>query len=489
MSMQAQPITEGLLSDDHTIEPKTLNEALASVHSREWKAATDSEYQSLIENDTWELVELPADRTAIRCKWVFKTKCGSDGTVDRYKGRLIAKGYAQRFGVDYDETFSPVVRFSSIRALLAVAVVNDMLVHQMDVVTAFLNGTLEEEIYMQQPEGYIQPGSDHLVCKLKKSLYGLKQSPRCWNTTLTEFLESINFKRNVADPCIFVRMESGNPTIVAVYVDDLIVLTKALERMNGTKKSLAEQFKMKDLGEIHYYCLGINIQRNEDKKCFIMHQKQYILAVVEKYGLSEANTVATPADDNVQLKKDDGISKVVDHTNYQSMVGSLLYASVATRPDITHAVGAVSKYCSKPNETHLTAVKRILRYLKGTAEFCLKFTKSGNGGLIGYADADWAGDLDDRHSTTGYVFLMAGGSVSWLSKKQPIVALSTAEAEYVALSMTTQEAVWLRRFLSDLTTAEDQKPTVGKIIKEKLLLLRIQWHMQGPSTLTSATIM
>ena len=196
-------ITEGLLSDDHAIEPKTLNEAFASVHSREWKAAADSEYQSLIENDTWEIVvELPADRTAIGCKWVFKTKCGSDGTVDRYKGRLVAKGYAQRFGVDYDETFSPVVRFSSIRALLAFAVENDMLVHQTDVVTAFLNGTLEEEIYMQQPEGYIQPGSDHLVCKLKKSLYGLKQSPRCWNTTLTEFLESINFKRNVADPCI-----------------------------------------------------------------------------------------------------------------------------------------------------------------------------------------------------------------------------------------------------------------------------------------------
>ena len=284
-------------------------------------------------------------------------------------------------------------------------------------------------------------------------------------------------------------MESGNPTIVAVYVDDLIVLTKALERMNRTKKSLAEQFKMKDLGEIHYR-LGINTQRNEDKKCFIMHQKQYILAVVEKYGLSEANTVATPADVNVQLKKDDGISKVVDPTNYKSMVGSLLYASVATHPDITHAVGAVSKYCSKPNETHLTAVKRILRYLKGTAGFCLKFTKSGNGDLVGYADADWAGDLDDRHSTTGYVFLMAGGSVSWLSKKQPIVALSTAEAEYVALSMTTRKQFGSDVFFLILQQLKiKSQQLLWKIIKEQLLLLRIQWHMQGPSTLTSATIM
>ena len=379
--------------------------------------------------------------------------------VHRYKGRLVAKGYAQKYGVDYDETFSPLVRFSSIRALLAFAVQNDVLVHQMDVVTAFLNGTLKEEIYMQQPEGYAQPGSEHLVCKLKRSLYGLKQSPRCWNSSFTEFLEFIGFEQNTADPCVFARTKGDDFTVVAVYVDDLIVIAKTLDKMNGVKGSLAERFEMKDLGEIHY-CLGISIERDEERKCIWMHQRQYILAMIEKYGLSQAKTVATPADMSVQLKKDDGVSKEVDHTIYQSMVGSLLYSAVATRPDIAQAVGVVSKFSSKPNAAHLTAVKRILRYLKGTADLSLKFVKSCNGSLIGYSDSDWAGDVDDRHSTTGNLFQMAEGPISWLSKKQPIVALSTSEAEYVALSAATQEAVWLRRFLSGLEVAELEPTTI-----------------------------
>lgn len=324
-----------------------------------------------------------------------------------------------------------------------------MLVHQMDVVTAFLNGKLEEEIYMEQPEGYAQPGNEHLVCKLKKSLYGLKQSPRCWSTTLTEFLDSIKFNQNAADPCVLIRVKGEDVTIVAVYVDDLIIIAKDLDQMNEVKRNLTTQFKMKDLGKIHY-CLGIRIEYDENNKCIWIHQKQYILAIINKFGLSQAKTVATPADVSVQLKKDDGVSKEVNPTHYQSMVGSLLYASTATRPDIAYAVGLVSRFCSKPSEAHLTAIKRILRYLKGTANFALKFEKSVDGDLIGLSDADWAGDQDDHHSTTGNLFLMAGGPVSWLSKKQAIVALSTSEAEYVALSAATQEVVWLRRLLADL---------------------------------------
>ena len=444
---------------DTSLEPSSLTEALSSIHAREWKAAADAEYQSLVENGTWELVELPVGRTPIKCKWVFKIKRGSDGSVDRFKGRLVAKGYAQQYGVDYDETYSPVVRFSSVRVLLAFAMDNDLLVHQMDVVSAFLNGTLEEEIYMEQPEGYMQPGTETLVCKLKRSLYGLKQSPRCWNTTLTGYLEGIGLCRNAADPCVFVQLVDGVPTIIAVYVDDLILLTKTLEEMNAIKQALSERFRMTDLGKIHYI-LGMTIEWDADGKWLIIHQKQYVLDVVEKYRLSEANTVATPADVHVQLKKDDGCSKLVDATRYQSMVGSLLYMAVATRPDIAQAVGAVAKFCSRPSEAHLTAVKRILRYLKGTANLGLKFMKSESGELTGYSDADWAGDVDERRSTTGNLFLMSGAPVSWLSKKQTVVALSTSEAEYVALSMAAQEAVWLRRFLSDLTTTELGIPTI-----------------------------
>ena len=324
----------------------------------------------------------------------------------------------------------------------------------MDVVTAFLNGTLEETVYMQQPDGYVQQGNQHLVRKLNKSLYGLKQSPRCWNHVFTEFMKSIGFTQSSADPCIYVR-SADTLSIVAAYVDDLIMATRTDEEMQEVKQQLQSQFKMKDMGELRY-CLGITISYHQSDKIIEMHQKQYILKMLERYSLTDAKCVSTPADPNVKLCKDDGVSKPVDPILYQSMVGSLLYVAIATRPDISHAVGTVSKYNSAPTEAHLTAVKRILRYLKGSLDVTLKYEENGNDQVVGFSDADYAGDLDDRHSTSGNVFLMSSGPISWFSKKQPFVTLSTAEAEYVALSMATQEAVWIRRLLSDLTVTQDQ---------------------------------
>ena len=376
-------------------EPRTMEEALASNQAKEWKAAADSEYESLMENQTWELMELPHGRKPVGCKWVFKVKCRNDGRVERFKGRLVAKGYVLKYGL--------------------------------------------EELYMQQPDGYIKPGEEHLVCKLKKSIYGLKQA-------FQEYMNSIGFNQSGADPCVYIRTAS-TMTIVAVYVDDLILITKTVEEMQEVKKSLAAQFKMKNMGELHY-CLGVSIEQDKDRKCLWMHQKQYIQNMLEKHELTEAKTVSTPADPSIKFEKDDGVSKGVDQTTYQSIVGSLLYAAIATRPDIAQAVGVVSKFNSKPTEAHLTAVKRILRYLKGTADQALKYEKSEDGSRL---PSRWsAGDLDERHSMTGNLFLMAGGPISWASKKQATVALSTSEAEYVALSSATQEAIWLRRLLTDL---------------------------------------
>ena len=211
-------------------EPSTIQEAKSSDHAAEWKVATDAEYNSLIENKTWKLVELPPDRKAIGCKWVFKVKHDVDGKVERFKARLVAKGYAQKYGIDYDEIFSPAVRFSSIRFLIAFAVQHDMLVHQMDVETAFLNGKLGEEIYMQQPEGYVKPGEKYLVCKLEKSLYGLKQSSRCWNKAFRESVEKIGFTQATADPCVFIR-KKDTLTIIAIHVDDLMILAESILEM------------------------------------------------------------------------------------------------------------------------------------------------------------------------------------------------------------------------------------------------------------------
>ena len=440
-------------------EPDTFKQAMESSLADEWYSAASQEYDSLLENETWDLVELPQGKATIGCRWVFKTKHKSDGSIDWFKGRLVAKGYAQQHGIDYNEVFSPVVRFPSVRTLLAYGVQRGMKIHQMDVVTAFLNGNIKEDIYMAQPEGFVVEGKEHLVCKLRKSIYGLKQSPRCWNSVLDSHLKSIGFSQSTADQCVYIRNQPDKTkTIIAVYVDDLIILSDSDSEMDNIKYALAQRFRMKDLGPLHY-CLGISIEQGDGQVA--IHQKQYIQSILHRFGLEEANTVATPADVNVKLCKDDTTSNAVDPKLYQAMVGCLLYAAIATRPDICQAVGAVSKYNSEPSEAHLTAVKRIYRYLKGTADQKLIYRKaSKNTDIVCYSDADWAGDVDSRRSTTGNVFLLAGGPVSWLSKRQGLVAVSTAEAEYVALFHAAQEGVWLQKLLSDITHQQQQGLTI-----------------------------
>ena len=398
--------------NSQTIEPKNIVEAL---EQEDWKTAANAEYSSLIENDTWDLVDLPEGRKPVECKWILKIKRGSDGSIKRYKARLVAKGFFQKHGTDYDETFAPVIRYSSIRTLIAYAVQNNMKIDQMDVVTAFLNSKLEEDTYMTQPEGYVKPGEEKKVCKLKRSLYGLKQSPRCWNMAFKEHMKSINLKPSTAYPCIFVRKEkTGEVSIIVVYVDDLIVVAKTDKRMQEIKESLTSKFKMKDLGRLQH-CLRITVEDDNSGSCLWLHQKPYISSMLDIFGLAEAKTVSTPANFSAKLRKDDDTSKMADPTLYQSMVGSPLYAAMGTRPDIAQAVGAASKFSSNPSEAHMTAVKRILRF-KGNINLGLKYEKSENSVLIGYSDADWAGDLDDRHSTSGNLFLMAGGAISWFSK-------------------------------------------------------------------------
>uniref|UniRef100_A0A1X7STM5 Reverse transcriptase Ty1/copia-type domain-containing protein n=1 Tax=Amphimedon queenslandica TaxID=400682 RepID=A0A1X7STM5_AMPQE len=277
-------------------DPVGIEEALESKLSQHWKEAADSEYQSLMDNETWELVELPSRHKPVGCKWVFKTKRDCNGKVEWYKARLVAKGYTQKHGVDYDETFSPVVQYSSIRALLAFAV--------------------------QNKTGYVREGKEQLVCKLKKSFYGLKQSSRCWNTVFKNHMESINFNQCSAEPCIFVRRGGKDLSITAVYVDDLIVITSTPQLMKNIKGDLAARFRMKDLGNLHH-CLGMTIDYDEEEGCLWLHQRQYISSLLERYGLSEAKVSATPAYTNVKLVKEDG-SNPVDPVKYQSMVVSAL---------------------------------------------------------------------------------------------------------------------------------------------------------------------
>ena len=258
----------------HITEPRSFEEALNGEHAIHWNEAVAEEMNALCKNNTWEVVELPEKKNTVGCRWLFKIKYNKDGVAERFKPRLVAKGYAQKHGIDYDEIFSPVVRFSSIRMLLAASLKRDMHIHQMDIQTAFLNEHLKEEIYMMQPEGSIQPGQEHWVCELKKSLYGLKQSPKCWNELLHSFLISIGFCQADADPCVYVKEERGL-IILVVYVDDLIIALEFKNKLHDVKKYFASQFKMKDMGELHY-CLGVTIEQDHANDCIWMHQQQYV---------------------------------------------------------------------------------------------------------------------------------------------------------------------------------------------------------------------
>ena len=373
-------------------------------------------------NDVWELTELPKGRKAVGSKWVFKAKTDVDGQVERYKARLVPQGFSQKFGTDYDETFCPVVKMEFVRTLIATAVQRGLQLHQVDVATAFLNGELEEEVYMRQPEGFVIPGQEHLVCRLKRSIYGLKQSPRCWNTVLDNHLKKMGFVQTDTDPCVY-RASGGEPFFLGVYVDDIVLATRNSKRLAKVKRELAERFDIKDMGKLHHF-LGMKIVQDEATGNVWIGQSAYTESLLKKFGMDEAKPVATPVDTSTKLVKatDDDMS--FDQHQYQSAVGSLMYLSVATRPDITYAVSNVAKFSAEPTTSHWTAVKRIMRYLRGTTHLGLLFSSKAMGDCVGYSDADWGGDLDDRKSTSGYVFQISGGPVSWRSKKQTCVACS-----------------------------------------------------------------
>lgn len=433
-------------------EPQTFEEAISRPDSKKWEQAAQKEYDSILKNKTWNLVDLPPGRKAIGCKWVFKIKYNAAGDIERYKARLVAKGYSQTQGIDFNETFAPVAKFTSIRILLALAAKHDLEMHQMDVNTAFLNGDLKEEIYMQQPEGFIQAGQEDKVCKLQRSIYGLKQAGRSWYDKIDASLSDMGLTRAHADNCVYYRNKNGTIIIVAIYVDDLLILANNMTALHNLKAEISQRFDMKDLGEVHF-CLGIQVFRNRHERSIRISQAKYVENILKRFNMLESKPIGTPLDANYKLTKEmspvsEKEAEEMRSVPYQSAIGSLMYAMLGTRPDIAYAVGAVSQYCSNPGRGHWTAVKRIFRYLKGTRNYALEY--KGSGHLVGYSDADWAGNVDDRRSTTGYTFLIAGGAVSWSSKKQPTVALSTTEAEYMALSHATKEAVWIQRFLAEI---------------------------------------
>ena len=456
-------ISESLTVENE--EPQSMKEALDGKNSGKWKEAFDAEYSSLINNETWELVPPPLDANIVGSKWVLKVKRDANGNINRYKARLVAQGYSQVKGVDYDEVFSPVARNTSVRSLLALANAHDLEIHQMDVKTAFLNGSLDCEIYMSQPEGFVDPDRPNHVCKLKKSIYGLKQSARCWNITLDEYLKSVGYHKSNADGCIYVKsVKEANDrisfVILGVYVDDIIPVSNNPVLLKAEKAALCERFEMVDQGEIHYL-LGMSIKRDRECRTLTISQTNYVEKVLRKFGMENCKPISTPLELGRKFQQLSQGDEPFNVQTYQQAIGCLTYMSTATRPDIAAAVGVLSQYMSRPSKDHWIGVKRVLRYLKGTLMYGLKFSAhEEEPELFGYSDADWAGDVDTRRSTSGYVFQIGSSTVSWSSKKQTTVAKSSTEAEYVALSSATQEAVWLRSLMGDLGRQMDAPTTI-----------------------------
>ena len=366
------------------------------------------------------------------------------------------KGYSQRQGIDFDEVFARVVRFESIRILIAIAAQEGWTLHHFDVKFAFLNGEIEEELYVKQLEGFVVVGKEHWVLRLRKALYGLKQAPRAWYFKLHKCLLALGFIKSWHEQKVYLKQSSNDKVIVGVYVDDLIVTGSRSEDVDSFKKQMKEVFEMSDLRSLSTY-LGIEINQRPD--CISLSQGGYAHHILEKRGLLNCNSSQTPLEARVKFSKNGGGSRV-DPTVFRSIVGSLRYLT-HTRPDLLYLVGILSRYMETPTSDHLSAANRILRYVKGTLNFGLIYLKCQvQDALFGYSDSDFVGHVDDRRSTSGHVFFMGSSIVSWGSMKQKMVALSSCEAEYIAATSATCQAtcqgVWLNWLISELKGVEER---------------------------------
>nr|KAJ0212594.1 hypothetical protein LSAT_V11C400219000 [Lactuca sativa] len=426
-------------------DPKTFSEAMASRDVHFWKEAIHDEIDSIMHNNSWVLADLPPGCKASGCKWILKRKMKVDGTIDKYKARFVIQGFRQKEGIDFFDTYAPVARISTIRLLLALAAIHNLVIHQMDVKTAFLNGDLDEEIYMKQPEGFVMLGNKHKVCKLKKSLYGLKQAPKQWHQKFDDVVLSNGFALNQADKCVYSKFDtSGKGVMICLYVADMLIFGTDLEEVDKTKKSLSSSFDMKDMGEAEVI-LGIRIRKGNNE--ISISQSHYIEKILKKFNFENCSPVSTPIDPSLKLLPNKG--SPVSQLEYSRDIGCLMYAMISTRPDIAYDVGRLSRYTSNPSSHHWQAVSRVFKYLKGTMNYGL--TYSGYPSVLeGYSDASWINNLEDHSSTSGWVFLLGGGAISWASKKQTCITNSTMESEFVALSVVGKEAEWLRNLIYEI---------------------------------------
>jgi transposase InsO family protein len=455
----------GLL-DQNT--PTTYRAAVSGPDAAKWKAGMDKEMESCEKMQVWTLVprkDLPRGANVLPVKWVYKIKTDEFGNVTQHKSRLTPKGFRQKIGVDCFEVFARTGMYKSMRAGLSLTAKWDYELSQLDVPTAFLNADVEEEVYMELPDGY-RDGKEHLVCKLNKSLYGLKQSPRNWYLLVCRFiLEKLGFKACVSDPCLFYqRSRTGRLILLFLFVDDFQGSYHRDDEAewDEIKAKLVDRFQTKDMGESKWI-LGMKISRDRKTRTITLDQELYVTKALERYGLAQCKVAATPEAVGAQHDAAPGLDEAADKQRFMEITGTLMYAAISTRPDIAHGVHYLASNMVAPTKRHMLAAERVLRYLAGTRDLGLVFG-SRNGAEVGdsrgrlklqvdvcaYADADWANNKGDRKSITGWVAKLNGDPISWSSKKQRTVALSTCEAELYAEAAAIQEVLWLRGLLKEL---------------------------------------
>ncbi|CAN1852203.1 Retrovirus-related Pol polyprotein from transposon TNT 1-94 [Linum perenne] len=421
-------------------EPNSYGEAKNELC---WVNAMKDELAAMEENHTWDLVPLPEGKRTVGCRWVYRIKYRSDGTVERHKARLVAKGFTQIYGIDFLDTFSPVAKINSVKTLLAVASIKGWHLQQMDVSNAFLHGDLDEEVYMQVPDGLdCKPG---MCCKLRKSLYGLKQASRQWFAKLANSLTANGFRQSTSDYSLFVKGNGEHTVVLLVYVDDIILAGNNVEEIEEVKSYLKSVFKIKDLGSLKYF-LGLEVSRSS--KGIVINQRKYCIELLNDAGFLEAKDCKTPMEVNTKFRAKEG-EPLPNPADYRALIGKLHYLTI-TRPDIAFVVQQLSQFQSDPYTGHMSAAHRVLRYLKMAPGQGLFYRADSRLELKGFCDSDWATCPDTRRSVTGYCTYLGDNLLTWKSKKQTTVSRSSSEAEYRALAHLVCEVQWLTVLLKEI---------------------------------------